>query len=132
MVNITVNGKALSVNENSTILEACTANGIKIPTLCYLKQVNEIGSCRICMVEIEGEKSLFASCRTKVREGMVITTASNKIVSYRKHMLELILSNHKVDCLNCARNGMCQLQELCNEYEIQGYDDSGFEKTYRG
>ena len=120
MVNITVDGRHLSVDENSTILEACTANGIKIPTLCYLKQLNEIGSCRICMVEIEGEKSLFASCRTKVREGMAITTTSNKIVSYRKHMLELILSNHKVDCLNCTMNGVCKLQQLCNEYEVKG------------
>ena len=125
MVNITVNGKALSVNENSTILEACSANKIRIPTLCYLKQINEIGSCRICMVEIEGYKNLFAACRTKVQEGMVITTESEKLTSYRKHMLELILSNHKVDCLNCARNGMCQLQELCNEYDIKDTEIKG-------
>ena len=125
MVNITVNGKALSVNENSTILEACSANKIRIPTLCYLKQINEIGSCRICMVEIEGYKNLFAACRTKVQEGMVITTESEKLTNYRKHMLELILSNHKVDCLNCARNGMCQLQELCNEYDIKDTEIKG-------
>lgn len=125
MVNITVNGKALSVNENSTILEACSANRIRIPTLCYLKQINEIGSCRICMVEIEGYKNLFAACRTKVEEGMVITTESEKLTSYRKHMLELILSNHKVDCLNCARNGKCQLQELCNEYDIKDTEIKG-------
>ena len=125
MVNITVNGKALSVNENSTILEACSANKIRIPTLCYLKQINEIGSCRICMVEIEGYKNLFAACRTKVQEGMVISTESEKLTSYRKHMLELILSNHKVDCLNCARNGKCQLQELCNEYDIRDTEIKG-------
>jgi formate dehydrogenase major subunit len=125
MVNITVNGKALSVKENSTILEACSANKIRIPTLCYLKQINEIGSCRICMVEIEGYKNLFAACRTKVQEGMVITTESEKLTSYRKHMLELILSNHKVDCLNCARNGKCQLQELCNEYDIKDTEIKG-------
>ena len=125
MVNITVNGKALSVNENSTILEACSANRIRIPTLCYLKQINEIGSCRICMVEIEGYKNLFAACRTKVEEGMVITTESEKLTGYRKHMLELILSNHKVDCLNCARNGKCQLQELCNEYDIKDTEIKG-------
>jgi formate dehydrogenase major subunit len=125
MVNITVNGKALSVNENSTILEACSANKIRIPTLCYLKQINEIGSCRICMVEIEGYKNLFAACRTKVQEGMVISTESEKLTSYRKHMLELILSNHKVDCLNCARNGKCQLQELCNEYDIKDTEIKG-------
>lgn len=125
MVNITVNGKALSVNENSTILEACSANKIRIPTLCYLKQINEIGSCRICMVEIEGYKNLFAACRTKVQEGMVISTESEKLTSYRKHMLELILSNHKVDCLNCARNGKCQLQALCNEYDIRDTEIKG-------
>ena len=125
MVNITVNRKALSVNENSTILEACSANKIRIPTLCYLKQINEIGSCRICMVEIEGYKNLFAACRTKVQEGMVIFTESEKLTSYRKHMLELILSNHKVDCLNCARNGKCQLQALCNEYDIRDTEIKG-------
>lgn len=125
MVNVIINGKALSVNENSTILEACTENKIRIPTLCYLKQINEIGSCRICMVEIEGYKNLFAACRTKVEEGMVITTESEKLTSYRKHMLELILSNHKVDCLNCARNGKCQLQELCNEYDIKDTEIRG-------
>ncbi|MCR5047476.1 MAG: formate dehydrogenase subunit alpha [Saccharofermentans sp.] len=125
MVNILINGKALSVNENSTILEACSANKIRIPTLCYLKQINEIGSCRICMVEIEGYKNLFAACRTKVQEGMVITTESEKLTNYRKHMLELILSNHKVDCLNCERNGKCQLQELCNEYDVKDTEIKG-------
>ena len=119
MVSITVDGKVLSVNDDSTILEACRENGISIPTLCYLKQINEIGSCRLCMVEIEGYKNLFASCRTKVKEGMVISTDSEKITAYRKHMLELILSNHKVDCLNCPRNGFCQLQQLCNEFDIK-------------
>ena len=93
--------------------------------MCYLKQINEIGSCRICMVEIEGYKNLFAACRTKVQEGMVITTESEKLTNYRKHMLELILSNHKVDCLNCARNGMCQHQELCNEYDIKDTEIKG-------
>ncbi len=132
MVNITVDGKAFSVHENSTILEACRSNGINIPTLCYLKQINEIGSCRLCMVEIEGYKNLFASCRTNVKEGMVITTNSDKLTEYRKHMLELILSNHAVDCLNCARNGFCELQQLCNEYDIKDTKIQGSRRHIEG
>lgn len=119
MVNITVDGKTISVEEGKTILEACIGNNIDIPTLCYLKDVSDIGSCRMCMVQIEGNSNMFASCRTKVKEGMVIHTDSDKIMAYRKHMLELILSNHKVDCMNCSRNGTCKLQKLCNEYDIR-------------
>ena len=119
MVNITVDGKTISVEEGKTILEACIGNNINIPTLCYLKDVSDIGSCRMCMVQIEGNSNMFASCRTKVKEGMVIHTDSDKITAYRKHMLELILSNHKVDCMNCSRNGTCKLQKLCNEYDIR-------------
>ena len=119
MVNITVDGRLLKVDENSTILEACRANNIEIPTLCYMKTISDIGSCRMCMVQIEGYNNMFASCRTKVKDGMVITTDSEKITAYRKHMLELILSNHVVDCLNCGRNGSCELQSLCNEYDIK-------------
>ena len=119
MVNITVDGKTISVEEGKTILEACIGNNIDIPTLCYLKDVSDIGSCRMCMVQIEGNSNMFASCRTKVKEGMVIHTDSDKITAYRKHMLELILSNHKVDCMNCSRNGTCKLQKLCNEYDIR-------------
>ncbi|MBR0032860.1 MAG: formate dehydrogenase subunit alpha [Treponema sp.] len=118
MISCTIDGKLVSVEENTTILEAAKSFGIEIPTLCYLKGVNEIGSCRLCMVEVKGLDHLIASCKTKVSEGLVITTDSEKLTEYRKEMLKLILSNHVVDCMNCAENGVCRLQYLCNKYEV--------------
>ena len=126
MVNIKVNGTDLGVSDDLSILDACRSNGIDIPTLCYLKGVSDVGSCRMCMVQIEGYDHLFAACRTMVKDKMVITTDSDLIIEYRKRMLELILSNHVVDCMNCGRNGICQLQSLCNEYDIK---ESPFEGT---
>ena len=123
MVNIKINGTELSVNEGISILDAAKTNNIDIPTLCYLKNVNEIGSCRLCMVEIEGFDGMFAACKTKVREGMVINTASEKLEEYRRTMLRLILSNHNIDCMSCPDNGVCKLQELCYTYEIK---EAGF------
>lgn len=125
MLNISVNKKQISVNEDTTILDACRDNGIELPTLCYLENVNEIGSCRMCMVEIEGYDNLFAACRTKVAEGMVITTESERLDLYRREMLRLLLSNHNADCMNCSENGACRLQKLCNRYEVE-------ETPYRG
>ncbi|MCR4840727.1 MAG: (2Fe-2S)-binding protein, partial [Lachnospiraceae bacterium] len=96
MVNIIINGQNLSVEDGISILEAARRNGIDIPTLCYLKGVNEIGSCRLCMVEINGYEGMFAACKTKVKEGMEITTHSEKTEDYRRQMLRLLLSNHHV------------------------------------
>ena len=123
MTGITIDGKKICAEPGATILEAARAEGINIPTLCYLKEVNEIGSCRLCMVEIDGYDNLFAACRTRVRNGMVIRTSSDRIESYRRTMLRLILSNHKADCMSCPGNGICRLQELCNRY---GITESGF------
>ena len=119
MISCTINGKTLTVEENTTILEAAKAAAIDIPTLCYLKGVNEIGSCRLCMVEIEGLDHLVAACKTHVQEGQVITTDSETLTQYRKEMLKLILSNHLVDCMNCPENGACRLQYLCNKYDVR-------------
>lgn len=126
MINCAIDGKKISVAEGSTILEAARQNGIEIPTLCHLKGINEIGSCRICMVEVEGLDHLIASCKTPVTEGAVIKTESERLSSYRKEMLKLILSNHVVDCLNCSQNGVCRLQFLCNKYQVteSGYHGS--------
>jgi NADP-reducing hydrogenase subunit HndD len=112
MVNVTINGKAVSVPENTTILEAARSIQIDIPTLCYLKDVHKYGSCRICVVEVEGMKNLQASCITKVREGMIIHTNSAKVRKNRKLLYELMLSNHSKDCLSCDRNQSCELQAL--------------------
>lgn len=124
MVNIKINGVAYSVPAGSTILEAARAAGIKIPTLCYLKDINAIGACRICVVEVKGAKAPVASCVYPVNEGMEIFTNTPKIIESRKTTLELLLSNHKKECLSCVRSGSCELQELCNEY---GVDENNFE-----
>ncbi|MBD5128571.1 MAG: 4Fe-4S binding protein [Ruminococcaceae bacterium] len=119
MVNIKINGVDYSVPEGSTILEAARTAGIKIPTLCYLKDINAIGACRICVVEVKGARSLVASCVYPVNEGMEIFTNTPKVIESRKTTLELILSNHKKECLSCVRSGSCELQELCNEYGVE-------------
>lgn len=119
MINITIDGKKIQTEEGHTILEAARENGIDIPTLCYMKDVNEIGSCRLCMVEIEGYDSLLASCKTFAEDGMEICTDNEKIRAYRKEMLDLILSNHNVDCMSCKENGVCKLQSLCNRFGVE-------------
>lgn len=118
MVNIIIDGISLSVDESLTILEAAQTADIKIPTLCYLKDVNEIGACKMCVVEVEGRDNLVTSCNTKVKEGMVITTKSEKVVKSRKQVLNLMLANHDVRCFSCGKSGDCRLQDLANEYEI--------------
>lgn len=124
MVHITINGKPVEVPEQTTIMEAAAKAGIKIPSLCHLKDVHAYGSCRICVVEVEGMKNLQASCIAKVREGMVIKTNSPKVRESRKVLYELLLSNHPKDCLNCGRNQNCELQEL--GYEL-GVTENRFE-----
>ncbi len=121
-INITINGRKLQVNEGITILDAAEAAGIHIPTLCYYKQVNEIGSCRICMVEAKGFRSMLPACRTKVCEGLDITTESEALQQYRREMLRLILAGHRTDCMSCASNGSCDLQKLCNRYGVERSD----------
>ena len=123
MVNIKINGRDYSVPEGSTILEAARLAGIKIPTLCYLKDINAIGACRICVVEVKGARSLVAACVYPVNEGMEIITNSPKVIESRKTTLELIISNHKRECLSCVRSGSCELQQLCYEY---GIDENKF------
>lgn len=118
-MEIKINDKSYMVEENKTILEAALANGIKIPTLCFLKETNEIGACRICVVEVKNAKNLVASCVTKVMEGMEIYTDSPKVIASRKQTLKLILQNHNYDCENCNKNGKCALQCLVKEYNIE-------------
>ncbi len=118
MVNIKINNKPYSVPKGSTILEAARYAGIEIPTLCYLKDINQIGACRICMVEVKGARSLVASCVFPVNEGMEIFTNTEKVRHSRKMTLELILSNHDRKCLSCVRSGTCELQKLCKEFGV--------------
>ncbi len=119
MVNIKINGMPLSVPSGITILEAARYAGIEIPTLCYLKKINQIGACRICMVEVKGARSLVASCVFPVNEGMEILTNSDRVRNSRRTTLELILSTHDRKCLSCVRSTSCELQKLCKEYGVE-------------
>ena len=121
MVNIKINGMPLSVPKDSTILEAARYAGINIPTLCFLKDINEIGACRMCVVEVKGARSLVAACVYPVNEGMEVFTNTPKVQESRKLTLELLLSVHDRKCLTCKRSGSCELQSLC--YEL-GVDDA--------
>lgn len=124
-VNIIIDGKKLKVPENYTVLEAAKEAYIDIPTLCYLKGVNEIGACRMCLVEIEGARSLQASCVYPVSEGLSVKTSTPKVREARKVSLELILSNHDRDCLTCPRNGNCELQKLAEDLNIDKIEFEG-------
>ena len=124
-VNLKINGIEVSVPVGTTILEAAKTVGINIPTLCYMKEINEIGACRICVVEVKGARSMVAACVYPVSEGMEVTTDSEKVISARKTTLELMLSDHRKDCLSCERNLKCELQKLSNEYGCDAYRFGG-------
>ena len=118
MVNLKIDNIPVSVPAGTTVLEAARNAGIKIPSLCFLKDINEIGACRICVVEVKGAKSLVASCVYPVNEGMEVFTNTEKVRHSRQLTLELILSNHRMDCLTCSRSGRCELQDLARDLGI--------------
>ena len=115
MVNLKINGQDVSVPAGTTILDAARSAGIKIPTLCYLRDINAIGACRVCVVEVKGARSLVAACVYPVNEGMEVTTNSAKVIEARRTTVELILSDHDKNCLSCVRNQNCELQRLSEE-----------------
>ena len=130
MLNVKINGRDYQVPKGSTVLDAAKVAGIDIPTLCYLKDINEIGACRICLVEVQemrgpalGPARMVTACVYPVTEGMSIVTNSEKIKQSRKLNLELILSNHHKECLSCVRSTTCELQKLCLDY---GVDENYF------
>lgn len=125
MVNLTINGIPVQAEEHMTILTAAASAGITIPTLCYLKDINEIGACRVCVVEIEGVERLQAACNATVSEGMAVYTNSPKVREARRINVELILSQHNDHCASCTRSGNCTLQTLCNDL---GITEEHFEK----
>ena len=122
MVNIKINGMPLSVPAGSTILEAARYAGINIPTLCWMKDLNEIGACRICVVEVVRAKTLVTACVYPVNEGMEIYTNSPRVMKARKVTLELMLSTHDKKCLSCVRSENCELQKLCRDYGVEDVD----------
>ncbi len=118
MVNLIIDGKQISVKENTTIMEAADQNGITIPSLCYLKGVNEIAACRVCVVELEGKERLITACNNVAEEGMVVYTNSPKVRNHRRNTVELILSQHDCLCVTCTRSGNCSLQKIANDLDI--------------
>ncbi len=128
MVKLTIDGREASVREGSTILEAAASAGIEIPTLCYLKELNEISACRICMAEVQGYERLVPACSEKVTEGMVVYTNSKRVRTARETNLKLILSQHDGDCTTCVRSQNCRLQDLAKEFNVL---DNPYEKTVK-
>ena len=128
MVNIKINGLPYQVEEGMTILEAAKSVGINIPTLCYLKDINAIGACRICVVEVKGAKTLVTACVYPVNEGMEITTNSARVMDSRRRNLELLLSTHEKKCLSCVRSGNCELQALSKEFGVEDENHFAGEK----
>lgn len=132
MINAKINGIAVSVPKGSTILEAARSAGIEIPTLCFMKEKNEIGACRICVVEANEGRGfrMVTACVYPVSEGMEVLTNSEKIQKSRKTTLELILSTHDKKCLSCARSTNCELQKLCRDYGVEDSTFEGFKPHY--
>jgi len=123
MINVKINGRDYSVPKNATVLEAAKIAGVDIPTLCYLKDINEIGACRLCLVEVKGARGLVTACVYPVNEGMEIFTNTPKVIQSRKMALELLLSGHERKCLSCVRSTTCELQKFCLDY---GVDETAF------
>ena len=125
MPSLTIDNKMISVSDGTSLLEAARQAGVLVPSLCYLKKVQAIGSCRVCLVEVEGAKTLMASCVTPAFEGMKVHTNSPRVRKARKAVVELILSDHEGDCQTCDRNGDCELQTVARDLGIR-------EITYAG
>ena len=122
MINLTIDGVQVQVPQGTTVLEAARQAGIRIPTLCFLKDINEIGACRMCVVD-SGARSLQAACVLPAADGMVVKTNTPQIRKYRKNILKLTLSTHQKKCLSCIRSQNCELQKLCLELGVEDGDD---------
>lgn len=129
MVNLTIDGKKAQAHEGMNLIDAAELNGIHIPNLCYLKGLKGIGACRLCLVEIEGMKAPMIACTTKVKEGMVVNTKTEKVQEIRRFVIDLILSMHPLDCMTCTKAGVCSLQQYAYDFEIK---ESSFTKKKFG
>lgn len=118
-VDLTIDGKKVTVNEGVTIVDAAEKAGVHIPNLCYLKGMKGIGACRMCLVEVEGGRGPVTGCTSKVKEGMNVTTNTDKVLEMRRFVLDLILSMHPLDCMTCTKAGVCNLQKYAYEHEIK-------------
>ena len=124
-VHLKINDRVIEAESGQTILQAARDNGIYIPTLCYLKDINKSGACRVCLVEVKKARTLLSACTTPISEGMEVWTNSDRAFAGRKNTLELLLSNHNKDCLACKRSGNCELQTLCEEMGIRTSEYQG-------
>lgn len=131
MINLIIDGKKVEVEEDTTILQAARKVNIDIPTLCFLKDINEVGDCRMCITQVEGRRGFATSCIQKVEEGMVVHTNSKEVIEARKMILDLILSNHHRDCLTCTRNGNCELQTLAMKYNVTSIGYEGAKNEHK-
>ena len=125
MINLTIDNQKIKVPEGTTILEAAKQAGIDIPTLCFLKEINEVGDCRMCIVEVEGRRGFATSCIQTVEEGMVVHTHTQNVLEARHVILDLIISNHAKDCLTCTRSGNCELQMLATKFNVLNVEFPG-------
>ena len=125
MINLTIDDQNVTVPEGTTILQAAKQAGIDIPTLCFLKDINEVGDCRMCIVEVEGRKGFATSCIQKVEEGMIVHTHTPNVLEARHVILDLIISNHSKDCLTCTRSGNCELQVLATKFNVLNIEFEG-------
>lgn len=131
MVHLTIDNKEVEVPKGTTILQAARKANIDIPTLCYLKGINAIGDCRMCITEVEGRRGFATSCIQQAEEGMIVHTNSPAVIEARKMILDLILSNHHRDCLTCSRNGNCELQALAIKFNVQGVRYEGEKNEHK-
>ena len=125
MVNLIIDNQKVTVPKGTTILEAAKTAGIDIPTLCFLKEINEVGDCRMCIVEVEGRRGFATSCIQTVEEGMVVHTHTQNVLEARHVILDLIISNHAKDCLTCTRSGNCELQALATKFNVLNIEFEG-------
>ncbi|MBN2604362.1 MAG: iron hydrogenase small subunit [Bacilli bacterium] len=118
MATIKINGISVKAKNGTTILKAAESIGVRIPTLCFIEEINEIGFCRICVVEVEGEQDLVSACNTPITNGMVVFTESEKVLESRAASLQLLASKHRFDCWRCPKDGMCEFYDLLKEYDV--------------
>lgn len=131
MVNLTIDGIKTQVPKGTTVLEAAKGLNINIPTLCFLKDINEVGACRMCLVEVKGARSLQAACVLPAAEGMEVKTSSKAVREARTTVLKLILARHERECLTCSRNLNCELQKMAEEAGIDAVDYEGERIEYK-
>ncbi len=130
MINLKINNIPVCIEDGSTVLEAARSIGIKIPTLCHLKGISELGACRVCVVEVKGMRNLVAACEYPVTEGMEVFTNTERVLNSRKTTIELILSDHRKDCLSCERNTNCELQRLSHKYACDSHRFAGSTRDF--